>query len=229
MYFYVVSLFQILKSLLKQLSYILILTFLLLSLSCKIFKQKGWADNFKYALDQEKYNGKGSGKGWASNFQSPFSRERFSKSDGWATNFGSHDNFSKHCKNKGWAIDFRSNLKSDRFNNSGSGFFVLSSPKYEALKFSDSFSSGSRKAKEGGFVFNDKNKSVKKKWIFNFKSKPITKDSFGSNVEKKHYKDNVYNKKKKRVTKTKGLFKRKREKPYKRKKDMELDLFQFKP
>ena len=142
---------------LKQLSYILILTFLLLSLSCKIFKQKGWADNFKYALDQEKYNGKGSGKGWASNFQSPFSRERFSKSDGWATNFGSHDNFSKHCKNKGWAIDFRSNLKSDRFNNSGSGFFVLSSPKYEALKFSDSFSSGSRKAKEGGFVFNDKN------------------------------------------------------------------------
>lgn len=170
----------------------------------------------------------GSGRGWASNFQSPLSKERFNKSDGWASNLGSHGDFDKHCKNKGWAIDFRSNLKSDRFNNPGSGFFVLSAPKYEALKFSDSFSSGSRKAKEGGFAFNNKNKSVKKKWIYKFIPKPITKDSFGPNVEKKHYKDNVYNKKKKRVTKTKGLFKRKREKPYKRKKDMELDLFQFK-
>ena len=195
--------------------------------SCKLYKAQGWATDFRYALDKERYKGKGSGGGWASNFESPFSKNRFGKSDGWASGGVSHYNIDKNCKNKGWSVDFRSSLSSNRYNSLNSSFFVLSAPKFAPLKFHDSFGT-SGKSKEGGFAFNKKNKSVKEKKSFRFKSKPRTNDSFGPNVVKKDYKDNVYNKKKKRVTKTKGLFKKKKEKPYKRRKDMELDLFQFK-
>lgn len=266
---------------LKQLFYILILGIFFWASSCKVNKSGGWAPDFRYELDKERYNSKGSGKGWAGSFQSSFAKNRFNKSDGWASNFKSSFSnksagggwasnfqssynknrfnksdgwasnfkpssgktssgggwaanfqpsykFNKNCENKGWSIDFRSNLSPERFNVFNSNFYVMPASNYSALKFSDSFST-SKKSNEGGFAFNKKNKKVKQKWIFKFKSKPLTNDSFGPNVEKKDYKDNVYNKKKKKVTKTKGIFKRKKEKPYKRKKDMNLDLFQFKP
>jgi len=188
-------------------------------------KSDGWASNFQSPFSKNRFSKSDS---WASNFKSPFSKNRFSKSDGWAANFKPNYNFDKDCKNKGWNIDFRSDLSGDRYNAFNSGFFVLQRPKYEPLKFSDSFSS-SGKSKEGGYIYNKKNKTVKEKTKFRFRSRPVTNDSFGPNVVKKEYKHNVYNKKKKRVTKHRGLFKRKREKEYKRKENMDLDLFNFKP
>jgi len=192
-------------------------------------KQKdGWAMDFRYELDKERYNSKGAGKGWSVGNSSKQKSNRYQKADSWSAYFKPHYNVERYCKNKGWAIDFRSNLNPKRFNSFNSNFFVMPASKYEALRFNDSFST-SKKSKEGAFSYSEKDKTVKQKFVFRFKKKPITNDTFGPNVKKREYTDNVYNKKKKAVTKKKKIFKRKREKPYKRKDDMNLDLFPFKP
>ena len=196
--------------------------------SCVVIKSDGWAVDFRRELDKKRYNKTFSGRGWAGNFQSNFSKDRFHKSDSWSGYFKPHYNVERYCKNEGWAIDFRSNLNPDRFSRFNSNFFVMPSPKYQALRFSDSFSR-TKNTKEGAFIFSKKDKSVKQKRIFKFRKKPMTNDSFGTNVEKREYRDNVYNKKKKTVTKRKGIFKRKREKPYKRNDKMEMNLFPFNP
>ncbi|OQA00934.1 MAG: hypothetical protein BWY70_00555 [Bacteroidetes bacterium ADurb.Bin408] len=211
----------------KRFKYILSFIFLFLC-GCKAIKTDGWAVDFRYELDKERYGKIGHGSGWASNFKSSLNPLRFNSPDGWAANFKPHYNVDRYCRNNGWAVDFRSSLSPERFNIFNSSFYVMPAPSYTPLKFNDSFGSVA-KSKEGAFAFSKKKKTVTEKSSFRFRKKPRTSDSFGPNVEKKEYKTHVYDKKKKRVVKRKGLFKRKREKPYKRKENMELDLFEFKP
>ena len=230
----------------KIFSYLLLLN-IAFSGGCKTVNNDGWAMNFKYFQDKERYKFKNSGRGWASNHESSPHKNRFNKADAWggaknssadpmrfnktdtwSAYFKPHYNVDRYCKNKGWSIDFRSDLNPERFNKFNSHFFVMPAPNYAALKFNDSFST-TNKTKQGAFTFNKKKKAVKEKNKFRFRSKPRTNDTFGPNVEKKKYDDFSYNKKKKRVTKNKKLFKRKKEKPYKRKEDMQLELFEFKP